>query len=133
MPFSITLQPKIHNSIIIIFLRWFKSKKTTDMPLWLNEKKYSKISKESKAAVTVIKLAKKINLTQYNLLGIYQIELEYEIKKYELRQQIPHLQVIMKKEIAELRSIKMEKIQKILTQNQLGIYSKIHLHSKKHN
>jgi len=90
MPFSITLQPKIHNSIIIIFLRWFKSKKTTNMPLWLNEKKYSKISKESKAAVTVIKLAKKINLTQYNLLGIYQIELEYEIKKYELRQQIPH-------------------------------------------
>lgn len=133
MPFSITIQPKIHNLIKIIFLRWFNSQKATVIPLWLNEKKHSLILKESKAAFTVIKLAKKMNLTQYNLLGIYQIESEYEIKKHELLQQIPHLRNILKEELVQLRSNKMEKIQKILTQNQLGIYSKIHLHSKKHN
>ena len=74
-----------------------------------------------------------MNLTQYNLLGIYQIESEYEIKKHELLQQIPHLRNILKEELVQLRSNKMEKTQKILTQNQLGIYSKIHLQSKKHN
>jgi hypothetical protein len=133
MSHSITIQSKTHKSIIISFLRWFKSQKTTVIPLWLIEKRDSKVSKESKAATTIIKLAKNANLTPSRLSEIYQIELEYEIKKYELLQQIPHLHIIMKEEIDQLRSIKMGKMQKILTQNQLGIYSKIYLQNKKHN
>jgi hypothetical protein len=114
-------------------LRWFKFQKTTVIPLWLTEKKDSKVSKESKAAATVIKLAKNANLKPSILFEIYEIELEYELKKYELLQQIPHLPIMMKEEIVQLRSIKMGKMQNILTQNQLGIYSKIYLQNKKHN
>jgi hypothetical protein len=133
MPLSITLQSKIDNSIIFNFLRWFKPKKATVMPLWLNEKKDSKVSKESKAAAKVIKLAKNANLKPSILFEIYEIELEYELKKYELLQQIPHLPIMMKEEKVQLRSIKMGKMQKILTTNQLGIYSKIYLQNKKNN
>jgi len=133
MSHSIIIQPRIHKSIIISFLRWFKFQKTTVIPLWLTEKKDSKVSKESKTAATVIKLAKNANLKPSILFEIYEIELEYELKKYELLQQIPHLPIMMKEEIVQLRSIKMGKMQNILTQNQLGIYSKIYLQNKKHN
>jgi len=133
MSHSITIQPRIHKSIIFSFLRWFKFQKTTVIPLWLTEKKDSKVSKESKAAAKVIKLAKNANLKPSILFEIYEIELEYELKKYELLQQIPHLPIMMKEEIVQLRSIKMGKMQNILTQNQLGIYSKIYLQNKKHN
>lgn len=123
---------KIHRSILVRFLDLFKIKKTTFIPTWLKERKDSEISSKSNAASKIIKFAKQFNLTQSKLLEIYQIECEYEVNKREALEQLPHLPQIMKKEISEFRSIKMDKMQNALTQSQFDIYSKLFRKNKQH-
>ena len=123
---------KIRRSILVRFLDLFKFEKTTLIPSWLKERKKSEISSESNAASKILKFAKEVNLTESKLLEIYQIECEYEANKRETREQFPHLPQIMKQEISEFRSIKMDKMQNALTQSQFEIYSKLFRKNKQH-
>ena len=123
---------KIRRSILVRFLDLFKFEKTTLIPSWLKERKNSEISSKSNAASKILKFAKEVNLTQSKLLEIYQIECEYEANKRETREQFPHLPQIMKQEISEFRSIKMDKMQNALTQSQFEIYSKLFRKNKQH-
>ena len=123
---------KIRRSILVRFLDLFKFEKTTLIPSWLKERKKSDISSESNAASKILKFAKEVNLTESKLLEIYQIECEYEANKRGTLQQFPHLPKIMKQEISEFRSIKMDKMQNALTQSQFEIYSKLFRKNKQH-
>ena len=123
---------KIRRSILVRFLDLFKFEKTTLIPSWLKERKKSDISSESSAASKILKFAKEVNLTESKLLEIYQIECEYEANKRGTLQQFPHLPQIMKQEISEFRSIKMDKMQNALTQSQFEIYSKLFRKNKQH-
>ena len=123
---------KIRRSILVRFLDLFKFEKTTLIPSWLKERKKSDISSESSAASKILKFAKEVNLTESKLLEIYQIECEYEANKRGTLQQFPHLPKIMKQEISEFRSIKMDKMQNALTQSQFEIYSKLFRKNKQH-
>ena len=123
---------KIRRSILVRFLDLFKFEKTTLIPSWLKERKKSDISSESNAASKILKFAKEVNLTESKLLEIYQIECEYEANKRGTLQQFPHLPQIMKQEISEFRSIKMDKMQNALTQSQFEIYSKLFRKNKQH-
>ena len=123
---------KIRRSILVRFLDLFKFEKTTLIPAWLKERKKSDISSESNAASKILKFAKEVNLTESKLLEIYQIECEYEANKRGTLQQFPHLPKIMKQEISEFRSIKMDKMQNALTQSQFEIYSKLFRKNKQH-
>ena len=123
---------KIRRSILVRFLDLFKFEKTTLIPAWLKERKKSDISSESNAASKILKFAKEVNLTESKLLEIYQIECEYEANKRGTLQQFPHLPQIMKQEISEFRSIKMDKMQNALTQSQFEIYSKLFRKNKQH-
>lgn len=122
---------KIRRSILVRFLDLFKFEKTTLIPAWLKERKKSDISSESNAASKILKFAKEVNLTESKLLEIYQIECEYEANKRGTLQQFPHLPKIMKQEISEFRSIKMDKMQNALTQSQFEIYSKLFRKNKR--
>ena len=122
---------KIRRSILVRFLDLFKFEKTTLIPAWLKERKKSDISSESSAASKILKFAKEVNLTESKLLEIYQIECEYEANKRGTLQQFPHLPQIMKQEISEFRSIKMDKMQNDLTQSQFEIYSKLFRKNKR--
>ena len=123
---------KIRRSILVRFLDLFKFEKTTLIPSWLKERKKSDISSESNAASKILKFAKEVNLTESKLLEIYQIECEYEANKRGTLQQFPHLPKIMKQEISEFRSIKMDKMQNALIQSQFEIYSKLFRKNKQH-
>ena len=123
---------KIRRSILVRFLDLFKFEKTTLIPSWLKERKKSDISSESNAASKILKFAKEVNLTESKLLEIYQIECEYEANKRGTLQQFPHLPQIMKQEISEFRSIKMDKMQNALIQSQFEIYSKLFRKNKQH-
>jgi uncharacterized linocin/CFP29 family protein len=123
---------KIRRSILVQFFDLFKIEKTTSIPSWIKERKESNISSKSNAASKVIKFAKEVNITQSKLLEIYQIECEYEEKKREALEQLPHLPQIMKKEISEFRSAKMDKMQEVLTKSQFDIYSKLFRKNKQH-
>ena len=123
---------KIRRSILVRFLDLFKFEKTTLIPSWLKERKKSDISSESSAASKILKFAKEVNLTESKLLEIYQIECEYEANKRGTLQQFPHLPQIMKQEISEFRSIKMDKMKNALTQSQFEIYSKLFRKNKQH-
>ena len=123
---------KIRRSILVRFLDLFKFEKTTLIPSWLKERKKSDISSESNAASKILKFAKEVNLTESKLLEIYQIECEYEANKRGTLQQFPHLPQIMKQEISEFRSIKMDKMKNALTQSQFEIYSKLFRKNKQH-
>ena len=123
---------KIRRSILVRFLDLFKFEKTTLIPAWLKERKKSDISSESSAASKILKFAKEVNLTESKLLEIYQIECEYEANKRGTLQQFPHLPQIMKQEISEFRSIKMDKMKNALTQSQFEIYSKLFRKNKQH-
>ena len=123
---------KIRRSILVRFLDLFKFEKTTLIPSWLKERKKSEISSKSNAASKILKFAKEVNLTESKLLEIYQIECEYEANKRGTLQQFPHLPQIMKQEISEFRSIKMDKMQNALTQSQFEIYSKLFRKNKQH-
>ena len=123
---------KIRRSILVRFFDLFKFERTTLIPSWLKERKKSDISSESNAASKILKFAKEVNLTESKLLEIYQIECEYEANKRGTLQQFPHLPKIMKQEISEFRSIKMDKMQNALTQSQFEIYSKLFRKNKQH-
>jgi hypothetical protein len=123
---------KIDRSLFAKLLEFFKFEQTTKIPHWLKERKVSDNNSKSNAASKITKFAKEVNLTQSKLLEIYHIECEYEEKKYELLEQLPHLPQIMKKEISELRSSKMAKMQSALTKSQFAIYSKLFRKNKQH-
>ena len=123
---------KIRRSILVQFLDLFKIEKTTNIPSWLKDRKDGDNHVKANAASKIIKFAKEVNLTESKLLEIYQIECEYEANKRETREQFPHLPQIMKQEISEFRSIKMDKMQNALTQSQFEIYSKLFRKNKQH-
>lgn len=123
---------KIRKSILVRFIDLFKFEKTTYIPSWLKERKDGDQSSKSNAASKIIKFAKEVNITQSKLLEIYHIECDYELKKHEAREQFPHLPQIMKKEISDIRAIKMDKMKIALTKSQFTIYSKLFRKAKQH-
>ena len=122
---------KIRRSILVQFLDLFKIEKTTNIPSWLKDRKDGDNHVKANAASKIIKFAKEVNITATKLLEIYQIECEYEEKKHEALEQLPHLPQIMKKEISEFRSIKMDRMQEALTKGQFDIYSKLFRKNKR--
>ena len=132
MPTNSKTENKICRSILVRFFDLFKSEKTTYIPSWIKERKDSDISSKSNAASKILKFAKEVNLTQSKLLEIYQIECEYETNKREALEQFPHLPQIMKQEISNFRSDKMDKMQEALTKSQFDIYSKLFRKNKQH-
>lgn len=122
---------KISRSILGQLLDLFKIEKTTNIPNWLKDRKIGDHYVKANAASKIIKFAKEVNITQSKLLEIYQIECEYEQKKHEALEQLPHLPQIMKKEISEFRSAKMDKMQEVLTKGQFDIYSKLFRKNKR--
>ncbi len=123
---------KIRRSILVKFIDLFKIEKTTHIPSWLKERKDGNHHIKSNAASKILKFAKEVNISQSKLLEIYHIECEYEEKKHEVLEQLPHLPQIMKKEISEFRSAKMDKMQDVLTKSQFDIYSKLFRKNKQH-
>jgi hypothetical protein len=122
---------QIFNRIYKLLFFWRPKKKSnTEIPDWILSKRKSIHHAEKNAANKIYSFSSVMDISNSEVIELFEAELRYENEKYRIQHDFPHMGSILKEDIQKAKEIKYNHLKTVLEAEVYDKYIEARIKSK---